>query len=319
MSEYVEYCENCGSRIREPSAFCSNCGDALTELEPAGMPTGHASARGDGRGGAAAQAPGASVTPDATQAAAPPRSTAPPSSRRAAEHRQSGAPPAGDPPAAADQTAEQPPPEASSRNWIPFAALGTGALVAAGAVVTLLLALGGSAGEDVKSSSITRQQALQLLAANGTTTISRGAPGLFALVTAGKLTAIVPAGWQATAQTAGVTTRAEFADPKHQTSTLTIVAQSAQGGSDHSRAVAAREAVSGKGYPVDSFATVTFPGGRQAWQLTYTASGTTHRTYFYTVCSGHTAMVVDVATNSSTFSQQQTSLDAAASSAEPSC
>jgi hypothetical protein len=210
-------------------------------------------------------------------------------------------------------------PQSSSRNWIPVAAVGAGAVVALGLVVVLLLTLGGSAGKNVKSASATREQALQLLAANGTTTVSRAAPGLFALVTAGKLSAAVPAGWRATAQAASGATRAEFADPDHPASTLTIVAQKRGGGNDHKRAVSARQAVSGKGDTVSSFGPISFPGGRQAWRLTYTAAGVTHATYFFSACNTHVAMVVDVAATSNVFQQDQSSLEALAASAEPRC
>jgi hypothetical protein len=210
-------------------------------------------------------------------------------------------------------------PRGGSRNWIPIAAIGGAALVALGLVVVLLLTLGGSAGKDVKNASATREQALQLLAANGTTTVSRAVPGLFALVTAGKLSAAVPAGWRATAQAAGGATRAEFADPAHPASTLTIVAQKGSGGSDHGRAAAARHTVSAKGETVGSFGAIAFPGGRRAWRLTYTASGVTHTTYFFSACNTHVAMVVDVAATSSVFQQQQSSLEALAASAEPQC
>jgi hypothetical protein len=186
-------------------------------------------------------------------------------------------------------------------------------------VAVLLLALGGSAGKNVKSASATREQALQLLAANGTTTVSRAAPGLFALVTAGKLTASVPAGWRATAQTAGDATRAEFADPKDPASTLTIVAQKEASGSEHSRALAARKTLTGKGDAVRSLGTVAFPGGRQAWRLTYSAAGAVHETYFFSACNGGETMVVDIAATNSMLEHEQATLQAVAAGAEPQC
>jgi hypothetical protein len=245
--------------------------------------------------------------PSTTPPGAPPSNITPP-----------GAPPSGAPwPGASSPSGDQP--QTSSRNWIPIAAIGGVALVALGLVVVLLLTLGGSAGKDVKSASATREQALQLLAANGTTTISRAAPGLFALVSAGKLSATVPAGWRATAQAAGDAMRAEFADPAHPASTLTIVAQKVNGGSDHKQALSARKAVSSKGDTVSSFGPITFPGGREAWRLTYTATGATHATYFFSACNTHIAMVVDVATAGNVFQQQQGSLQELAASAEPQC
>jgi hypothetical protein len=186
-------------------------------------------------------------------------------------------------------------------------------------MVLLLLALGGSAGKNVKSASATREQALRLLAANGTTTVSRVAPGLFALVNAGKLSAAVPAGWRATAQAAGGATRAEFADPQRPSSTLTIVAQKEGAGSEHNRAAAARKAAGEKGNTIDSFGVVTFPGGRQAWRLNYAAGGVVHETYFFSACNRAVAMVVDIASTSSVFHQEQASLEATAASAEPQC
>ncbi|HYM54280.1 MAG TPA: hypothetical protein VES97_02875 [Solirubrobacteraceae bacterium] len=199
--------------------------------------------------------------------------------------------------------------------------MGGAAILVAGLVVVLLLALGGSAGKNVKSTAVTREQALALLAANGTTTVSSAAPGLFALVTTGKLSTIVPAGWRATAQAGSGTTRAEFADPKHPGSTLTIVAQSGGGGggNDHNRAGAAERAVRSKGYTVSSYGPITFPGGREAWHLTYTDPTSTHETYFYSACKGSAAMVVDIAASSSAFQRAQPLLEATAASAEPLC
>jgi hypothetical protein len=198
--------------------------------------------------------------------------------------------------------------------------VGGAAVLVAGLVAALLLALGGSAGKNVKNSAVTREEALALLAANGTTTVSSAAPGLFALVTAGKLRTIVPAGWRATAQAQGRTTRAEFASPTHPSSTLTIVAQAGSRASDHARAGAAETAVRRKGYVISSYGRVTFPGGREAWHLTYADSTSTHETYFYSTCKGgSTAMVVDTAASTRAFSQEWPALEAAAASAEPMC
>jgi hypothetical protein len=202
---------------------------------------------------------------------------------------------------------------------MPYAAVSGAAVLVAVLVAILLLAVGGSAGKNLKSNAVTREQALALLAANGTTTVSPAAPGLFAFVTTGKLSTIIPAGWRATSQAASGTTRAEFADPKHPGSTVTIVAQSAVRGSNHGRAAAAVSAVKRKGGTVSSYGSTGFAGGREAWQLTYADSGLTHQTYFYTACGGKTAMVVDVAASSSFFQQTQATLAAVAASAEPSC
>lgn len=328
MSEHREYCENCGVAIGEPSAFCGNCGAALSAPEPiaatataAGVPA-HSEVAGTGtpptptqRGSSqATQTPGTTRTTTsgidtgAHRREAPPLGGTPPP----------GAPPTGAPPAGAPIPASEQPSE-KSRKWIPFAAIGGGALLVLAMVAALLLALGGSAGKNVKSASATREQALQLLAANGTTTVSRVAPGLFALVTTGKLTTAVPAGWRATAQTAGDATRAEFADPQHAASTLTIVAQKEASGSEHNRAVSARRAVSSKGDAVRSLGSVTFPGGRQAWLLSYSAAGVTHETYFFSACNNNDAMVVDVAATTSLLEHEQASLQAIAASAEPKC
>ena len=232
-----------------------------------------------------------------------------------------GTPPAGTPPGGPWGTTPPPAeqPSKSGHNWIPIAVVSGGVLVALALVVVLLITLGGSAGKDVKSASATREQALQLLAANGTTTVSRAAPGLFALVNAGQLSAVVPAGWRSTAQTAANATRAEFADPAHPTSTVTIVAQ--KGGSNDSRgqALAARRTVSSKGNTIASFGHVSFPGGREAWRLIYTGSGATHATYFFPACNTHVAMVVDVSAAASAFQREQVSLEALAASAEPKC
>jgi hypothetical protein len=245
----------------------------------------------------------ATVAPGVPQAAAP--------------VGQSPPPPAAPPPGAPSPAGGQPP--TGSRSWIPFAAVGGAAVLVAGVVAILLLTLGGSAGKDLKSTSVTRQQALQLLADSGTTTVSSAAPGLFALVSTGKLTAIVPAGWRATAQAASGTTRAEFTDPKYARSSLTIVAQRAGGGNAHDQAGAALQAVKRAGDTVSSYGPVTFPGGREAWQVTYTDAGLTDETYFFSACSGKAAMVVAVEASTVIFHREQTALGAVAASAEPVC
>jgi hypothetical protein len=192
-------------------------------------------------------------------------------------------------------------------------------LIVAAIVVVLLLALGGSAGKNVKSTLVTREQALQLLAANGTTTVSRAAPGLFAVVQTPGLTALVPAGWRATAQAASGATRAEFADPQQPSSTLTIVAQKGAGGNDVKRALAARGRVKSKGYTENAFGRIAFPGGREVWRLSYTNAVVTHETYFYSACKGRDAMVVDVSASSNAFAKEQATLGVAAAGAEPQC
>jgi hypothetical protein len=303
MSQPKEFCHNCGVAIGEPSAFCGSCGAALAT--PSAAPAVAATAQ----------------TPAATQpAGSRPASTTPSpqgGSHGASAVGQSSTPPGATPPATPPPAGSQS--QKSQRNWIPFAAVGGAAVLVAALVAVLLLTLGGSAGKNIKNTSATRQQALQLLAASGTTTVSSAAPGLFALVRTGKLTAIVPAGWRATAQAASGTTRAEFADPKHAGSTLTIVAQGAGGGNAHKQAGAALRAVKSKGDTVSSYGPVTFPGGREAWQVTYTDAGLTHETYFYPACGGKAAMVVGVATSAAIFQQEQTTLGAVAASAEPSC
>ncbi len=310
MTEHSEYCHNCGRQITEPSAFCSGCGAALTEPELVGATSAVTTQGGDA---SPPRTPPATTTPETM----PPAAT-PPGGTVSGPAAPAGTPPPGAPtPSSPSPAGGQSP--GSSRNWIPIIAIGGATLLALGLVVVLLLTLGGSAGKDVKNASATREQALRLLAANGTTTVSRAAPGLFALVSAGKLEAAVPAGWRATAQAASGATRAEFADPAHPASTLTIVAQKGSGASDHRRAASARHAVSAKGETVSSFGPIAFPGGRQAWRLTYAAAGVTHTTYFFSACNTHVAMVVDVAATSSVFQQQQSSLEALAASAEPQC
>jgi hypothetical protein len=304
MTTATEYCPNCGVPITEPSSYCGSCGAALREPEPTAL-----AAAGSTRSSVPQSGTGQSAT--AAPSAPGPAQAGPPAD-------QATPPPGPPPPGTAPPAGEQPP--KGSRNWIPLAAVGGAAVLVAGLVAVLLLALGGSAGNNVKSSAVTREQALALLAANGTTTVSSAAPGVFALVTAGKLRTIVPAGWRATAQTEGATTRAEFAGPKHPSSTLTIVAQTGGGASDHSRAGAAEAAVRRKGYAVSSYGPITFPGGREAWHLTYADSTSTHETYFYSTCKrGSTAMVVDIAAPTSAFPQEQPALEAAAASAEPIC
>jgi hypothetical protein len=285
-----KYCPDCGVAVTEPSVFCSSCGAALDEPKQAP----HAAA-----GAPAAPGPAAQAGPQAVAGAQSSAAQGPP------------APGVGSPSGA--------PTEAASRAWIPFAVIGGAIVGVAGLVVILLLALGGSAGNNVKSAAATRAQALQLLAANGTTTVSPAAPGLFAVVQAGRLNVVVPAGWRATAQAASSATRAEFADPKQPTSNLTIVDEKGAGGNNRGRALAARKSVSHKGYLENHFGRITFPGGRAAWQLTYTGAGATHATYFYSACNGSDAMVVDVSTTSQAFQKEQTRLGVAAASAEPLC
>ncbi len=158
MSEHREYCENCGVAIGEPSAFCGNCGAALSAPEPiaatataAGVPA-HSEVAGTGtpptptqRGSSqATQTPGTTRTTTsgidtgAHRREAPPLGGTPPP----------GAPPTGAPPAGAPIPASEQPSE-KSRKWIPFAAIGGGALLVLAMVAALLLALGGSAGKNV--------------------------------------------------------------------------------------------------------------------------------------------------------------------------
>jgi hypothetical protein len=300
MSQPAEYCQSCGAAIAEPSAFCGSCGAALatpSRPDPRAAPSGTPSS------GSQPVTAGTGVQP-VTQAAAPAGQAPPPSAP---------------PPAASPSAGDASPKGSRSRTWIPFAAAGGAALLVVALVSILLLSLGGSAGKNLKSTSATRQQALQLLAASGTTTVSSAAPGLFALVSTGKLTAIVPAGWSATAQAASGTTRAEFTDPKHTGSSLTIVAQGAGSGSAHDQAGAALKAVKKTGDAVSSYGPVTFPGGREAWQVTYISAGLTDETFFFSACGGKAAMVVAVSASSVIFQREQATLGAVAASAEPAC
>jgi hypothetical protein len=305
MTQTAEYCQSCGVAIKEPSAFCGSCGAALTEPSPPDPPAPSSRAANPSSTGSPPARPATAATGAAgvPQGAGPAAQTVPPASAPA--------------PGGFSPTGGQP--TTGSRSWIPFAAVGGAAALAAAVVAILLLALGGSAGKNLKSTAVTRQQALQLLADSGTTTVSSAAPGLFALVSTGKLTAIVPAGWRATAQAASGTTRAEFTDPKHAGSSLTIVAQGTASGNAHNQAGAALKAVKGTGDTVSAYGPVTFPGGREAWQVTYTHAGLTDETYFFSACSGKAAMVVAVETSSAIFQREQTTLGAVAASAEPVC
>jgi hypothetical protein len=304
MSDYNEYCHSCGVGIGEPSAFCSNCGAVLVEPDTVSAPSG-------AHEHTASEVPRSSLPPDAHRAP-PPRPEILGSGPSVQARPPTGTPP---PATTSDPGAGTP---GRPHRWLPIAALAGAAVLVTGVVVIVLLALGGSAGRDVKGASATRNQALQLLAANGTTTVSRAAPGLFAVVKTGNLSALVPAGWQATAQAASGTARAEFADPKHSSSTLTIVAQ-AGAGNEHKSALAARSAAQSKGYAESSFGRIAFPGGRGAWHLTYAKSGVTHETYFYSACGGHDTLVVDTSAASTAFPTAQATLQAAAAGAEPLC
>src|SRR5580704_14326086 len=295
MSQTVEYCQSCGTAITEPSSFCGSCGAALMALP----------------------SPPAAPSSAPKQPAAPSPASRPPRAGtggvRTAPVEQAPPPPPTPPPAASSPAGQQPP--KGPRNWIPVAAIGGTAVLVAAVVAILLLTLGGSAGKNLKSTAVTRQQALQLLADSGTTTVSSGAPGLFALVSTGKLTALVPAGWRATAQAASGTTRAEFTDPRDAGSSLTIVAQDAAGESAHGQAGAALKAVRKTSDTVSSYGPVDFPGGREAWQVTYTKSGLTDETYFFSACGGKAAMVVAISTTSAIFQREQATLGAIAAGA----
>jgi hypothetical protein len=297
MSEPTGYCHNCGVALNELSAFCSSCGAPLAE--PRALATSAAASTG--------RPPSRGHVPMGMQA---------PERARMPGH-QAQAPPPGESFPANPPFVEEP--GDAPRRWIPYAAVSAAATLVAALVTVLLLTVGGSAGKDVKNNAVTREQALALLASNGTTTVSSAAPGLFAFVTTGKLSTIVPAGWRATSQTINGAARAEFADPKHPGSTVTIVAQSATPASDHGRAAAAMKAVKVNGGVVNSYGATRFAGGRDAWQLTYTDQGTTHQTYFYLACNAKTAMVVDVAATAQVFQRTQGTLAAVAASAEPSC
>jgi hypothetical protein len=303
MSQPEEYCHNCGAAISEPSTFCGSCGAALATPQPSTASTAATASRAQ-----ETQPPGAPQSPTMPH---------PSGDSHGGRPVTQGPPPLGAPPP------EAPSPDAgrqqeSSRSWIPFAAVGGAVVLVAAVVAVVLLTLGGSAGKNLKSTAATRRQALQLLAATGTTTVSSAAPGLFALVSTGKLTTIVPAGWRATAQAASGTTRAEFADPKHAGSALTIVVQDADGNA-HNQAAAALKAVKKTGATVSSYGAVNFPGGREAWQVTYTRAGSTDETYFFSACGGKAAVVVDVAASTALFQREQTMFGAVAASAEPTC
>jgi hypothetical protein len=330
MSHTNEYCQNCGAAVTEPSAFCGSCGAALAvspqptapsaaASSPAPAPAmrqtpAHPPAPTPGASSAAPTSPTPSPPPTSPSGTPPAGTTPPGTPPRAAPP---GMPP-GAPPSGTAQPADKQPPR-SSRSWVPFAAVGGGAVLVAALVAILLLTVGGSAGNNLKSTSVTRQQALQLLADSGTRTVSSAAPGLFAFVSSGALTAIVPAGWRATAQAANGTTRAEFSDPKHPTSTLTIVAQGTGGGDPRKQAGEALRAVKKRGEQVSSYGQLTFPGGREAWQLTHLHAGLTDQTYFFSACSGKAAMVLDFAASTAVFQHEQTTLRAVADSAEPTC
>ncbi len=302
MTTTTEFCPTCGVAIDEPSPFCGNCGTALADPEPSPAAAGPPPAE------SVSETHGRSQRTPGTAAA----------TSRSAQGGAARPPVGGAPPGEPSPPGEHPPKK--PRAWVPFVAIGGAAIVVAGLVVVLLVALSSSAGSNVKSSAVTRAQALALLAANGTTTVSSAAPGLFAVVTAGKLTTIVPAGWRATAQAATGTTRAEFADPRHPGTTLTIVEEAGRGGNDHDRAGAAERAVRRRGYAVSGYGPTSFPGGREVWHLIYADGTTTHETYFYSACRrGAAAMVVDIASLTTSFQSQRAPLETAASAAEPLC
>jgi hypothetical protein len=301
-----EYCHHCGVPITEPSSFCGHCGAPLaTAREPQPVAVGP---------GEQTHAARTTTTPNRSMAGAPqPRGSHQNATALGEDAPEIPRTRTSSAPAADGESAR------SSRRWLPGALVGGGTTLVAAVVAVLLLTLGGSAGKNVKNANATRQQALQLLAASGTTTVSSAAPGLFALVTTGKLSAIVPAGWRAAAQTTTSTTRAQFANPKSTGSSITIVAQGTRGENAHNQAGAALHAVRSKGAAVSSYGAIMFPGGREAWQVTYAETGLTHETYFYAACNGMAAMVVDVAAPTARFQRERTAFGATAASAEPSC
>jgi hypothetical protein len=327
MSGGFGYCPHCGNSITEPGPFCGNCGGSLAEPATAGRPgqAAHATQPTQSVPGGAA-APGAppmqpqrNAPPEQPHRAAPvqpqPGRERPPSAGApGAAQPASPPPPVEPPPAPADAAGE----DAPRRVWLPYAAVGGAVVALAGIVAVLLVVLGGSAGRNVKSASATRKQALQLLAANGTTTVSAAAPGSYALVSAGKIAAIVPAGWRARGQSSGPTARAQFADPRSGGAAMTIVAEPAHG-SDHGRAAAAVGALHHRHVAVRSDGAVELPGGRKIWRLVYTDSGLAHATYFFTACNGKTSVVVDAAAAPARFDGEKGTFQALAGGAEPLC
>jgi hypothetical protein len=194
-----------------------------------------------------------------------------------------------------------------------------GVLVAAGVAIALLLAVGGSPGTSVKSAAATRQQALEVLASSGTTTVSPAAPGLFAVVQTPSLYVTVPAGWRATAQSSGAAARAEFAEPRQGGSTLVVVAEKGTGRRDVERAFAAKRRTRQHHYPIGAFGRVTFPGGREVWRLTYTQGPSTHETFFFSSCGDRIGVTIDASTPSASFAKLNGSRLVSASGTEPKC
>ena len=313
------FCPNCGGRIEEASAFCTHCGKPLAKPE-APRPPAAVGADAVAEPTALSQAePRVSAS---AQREERPRVIAQPQQRPAPPPV--GPPPGGLPPTPAHSPQPPPPPggaQPSGRRsrWAPVALAVVGVLVAAGVAIALLLAVGGSAGTSVKSAAATRQQALEVLASSGTTTVSPAAPGLFAVVQTPSLYVTVPAGWRATAQSSGGVARAEFAETKQGGSTLVVVAEKGTGGQEVKRALAAMRRTRQHHYAIGGFGRVTFPGGREAWRLAYTQGPSMHETYFFSSCGNRTGVVIDTSAPSASFAKLQGSLLVAASGTEPKC
>lgn len=302
------YCPHCGDAISEPGAFCGACGSAL------------------GTGGSRAASPDAALRPSVptpSPAAAPhsaPARAPSPTMRDVGADPAPATPHSGPPPPAHPiPPAPTAAPATGGRRWIPYAVVGGAAVLLAAIVTTVLLLISGSAGSNVKAASATRSDVQKLLAAEGTTVVSPAAPGLFALVRANRLQALVPAGWRATAQTGTGIGRAQFTDPKQSSNTLTIVDQNGAGPGDRAEAVLARSGAVAKGYPVSYFGQDQFPGGRIAWRVTYAAASITNTIYFFQACNGTRSEVVHVSAATKTFAAQAATLGLLAASAEPLC
>jgi hypothetical protein len=108
--------------------------------------------------------------------------------------------------------------------------------------------------------------------------------------------ALLPAGWQPTAvKTAGVSSAFAVQSPIDSTATITVGQVSNPGGrlsADGHRF--ARQAAADSSFRQAAAGATTLPGGRQAWQLAYTASGMSNAVYLVRSCGKEFAITATV-------------------------